>query len=75
MYLGEKIEMQKGGKEKSSLTPQEKLDIMSDNQAFVFDYVMVTDEYVKTLRGKSSETVYVEHNSERLYFTNSCWEI
>ena len=75
MNKGEKIELPKGGKEKSSMSAQELLEINNDNQAFKFEYVVVNDEYVKTLKSKAKENVYIESKDSRLMFTNSCWEI
>ena len=75
MNRGEKVELPKGGKEKAALTAQEILELNGENQAYKFDYVVVNDEYTKTLKSKSNESVFLEQKSERLHFTDSCWEI
>ena len=36
---------------------------------------VVNDEYVKMLKGRNTEAIYIEHDHARLHFTASCWEI
>lgn len=36
---------------------------------------MINDEYIKQIKSKSNENIFIEQWSERLKFTNSCWEI
>jgi len=40
-----------------------------------FENTLVNDDYVKELKGRDKESVYIEKQEERLLFTNSCWEI
>lgn len=36
---------------------------------------MVNDEYVKEMKSKGHESIYIEQENSRLKFTNSCFEI
>jgi hypothetical protein len=75
MNRNEVVELPVGGKDLNSLTEQEKADRKNDNQSNVFEPAIVNDEYVKILKGRNNESVYIEHNHDRLQFTSSCWEI
>lgn len=75
MNRNEVVELPVGGKDLNSLTEQEKADRKNDNQSNVFEPAIVNDEYVKVLKGRNNESVYIEHNHDRLQFTSSCWEI
>jgi len=72
MNAGKAIEWPKGGIEKGELKEQDKIDIAGDKN---FDKAVINDDYVKRLKAKQSEKIYVESNADRLLFTNSCWEI
>lgn len=75
MHRNEKVELPVGGKDLASLTVQEKADRKNDNQSNAFEPALVNDEYVKVLKARNSEAIYVEHDHSRLQFTASCWEI
>lgn len=75
MHRNEKVELPVGGKDLASLTAQETADRKNDNQANVFEPAVVNDEYVKMLKGRNTEAIYIEHDHSRLHFTASCWEI
>jgi len=36
---------------------------------------MINDEYIKQIKSKNHEHLFVEQKNKRLKFTNSCWEI
>ena len=56
----------------SKLTEEEVEEI---NKVQGFEPAIVNDEYVKKLKERATEVVYIEKNIDRLLFTNSCWEI
>jgi len=40
-----------------------------------FKIEIINDEYIKQVKTKSHEHLFVEQKTERLKYTNSCWEI
>lgn len=64
----------KGGKDKAEMTENEKQELAADQTSY--DHVEnVDEEYVKRLKAKQRQAVYLETNEDRLFFSNSCWEI
>lgn len=57
---------------RDELTELQKQEMAGDP---IFENAVINDEYVKKLKEKQSETIYVEQQPDRLLFTNSCWEI
>ena len=72
MHNLEKIEENVGGKDKAILTKQEKRNMELDSQ---FKIEKINDEYIKQIKTKAHEHLYVEKKEDRLSFINSCWEI
>ena len=60
MNRNEIVELPVGGKDAASLTMQEKADRKNDNQSNVFEPAIINDEYVKVLKGRNSEQVFIE---------------
>ena len=57
MNLGHKIEWPKGGIMRDELTELQKQEMAGDP---IFENAVINDEYVKKLKEKQSETIYVE---------------
>jgi len=72
MNAGHAVEREKGGKDATNLTEAEKQEMQND---VGFERARVDDEYVKAMKERQHEEIYVEQKPERLLFTNSCWEI
>lgn len=72
MHNLQHIELQVGGKQLDSLTKQEKKFREEDSK---FKLENINDEYIKQIKTKSHEHLFVESRHDRLKFTNSCWEI
>jgi hypothetical protein len=72
MNKGGNIERQKGGYDKSEMD-QAEINEMRNEQGF--NMAFINDSYAKLLKSKISEHVYIENLKDRLYFTNSCWEV
>lgn len=72
MYKGDQIELPKGGKERNELTELEKQEMANDDE---YMHLEVDADYVKVLKERQFQQVYLETKQQRLFFTNSCWEI
>lgn len=72
MHFGTQIERPKGGIDRQELTDQEKQELNMDQD---FKPIMVDSTYVKFLKSKILESVYIEQQESRVMFSNSCWEI
>lgn len=35
----------------------------------------IDDAFTKKLKDKCKESVYIEQDNDKVFFTNSCWEI
>jgi hypothetical protein len=71
MIQGKRIEWPKGGVDRQD--PEYKEEEIKGDKGFM--NAIINDDYVKTLKEKQHEKIYVEKNDDRLLFTNSCWEI
>jgi len=71
--MSDRIERSPGGLDKQYLTKEEKYQADHFDKEFTTE--IVNDDYVKKLKSKSSEDVYIEERTDRIKFTNSCWEI
>ena len=67
-----KVEHPKGGMEKTEITEEELKEYKND---VGFENTLINDEYVKKLKSRQDEQIYIEQDDTRLMFTNSCWEI
>ena len=72
MYSGLKIERPKGGLDKIELVGAEKAYAKNDQG---FEPRIINDDYIKEIRSKVKERIFIEKDSEESKFTNSCWEI
>ena len=74
MNRGHDVELYRkaGGINMNKLTDEETRELTTVQG---FELSIINDEYVKQLKEKTVETVFIEKNADRLLFTNSCWEI
>jgi hypothetical protein len=57
MQAGLSVERVMGGMERTNLTADEKKQIKTDQD---FEIKMVNDEYVKEMKSKANESIYIE---------------
>jgi hypothetical protein len=72
MHLDQKVERPKGGLDKAELFSHEKTYLQNDGG---FERALINDDYIKLLKGRAHEHVYLETDPDAVKFTNSCWEI
>jgi len=71
--ISDRIERSPGGLDRQYLSRDEIYQAERFDKEFTTE--IVNDDYVKKLKSKSSEDVYIEERTDRIKFTNSCWEI